>query len=137
MSKVNFKKMYLISENRLKSMNAMSLAKTNINYDKNILNPKKGTMKAKFQVIIKTLLSLGTKKSLLQQLKKIVSLVSVLKQNLKFVLERFIQGNIKLLKLEMTMKRVTAKIFPKLITTKKKDTNLWRKNRKFKIKRKK
>ena len=41
MSKVNFKKMYLISENRLKSMNAMSLAKTNINYDNNILNQKK------------------------------------------------------------------------------------------------
>ena len=41
MSKVNFKKMYLISENRFKTMNAMSLAKGNMNEGYNILNQKK------------------------------------------------------------------------------------------------
>ena len=48
MSKVNFKKMFLISEERFKNMNVIPLAKENIIYDNNTPNQKKGTMKGTF-----------------------------------------------------------------------------------------
>ena len=48
MSKVNFKTMFLISEEKFKNMNVIPLTKANINYDNNTPNPKKGTMKGNF-----------------------------------------------------------------------------------------
>ena len=47
MSKVNFKEMFLISEERFKNMNVIPLTKANINYNNNTTSPKKGTMKGK------------------------------------------------------------------------------------------
>jgi len=47
MSKVNFKKMFLISEERFKNMNVIPLAKENINYDNNTPNQKKRNFEGK------------------------------------------------------------------------------------------
>ena len=110
-------------------MNALSLANANINYDNNILNREKRNHEGEISTNDNnSLFSVEEEGSPSRTEENSKSGINF-KQNLKFVLEIFIQENIKLISLVMrlmgNMFLITkAKVITKPIMTKNKDTNL-------------